>query len=130
MQGAFVIGPILGGFLSDQNDSKNASLFMAVVSVNIVALYAIFGLVVHCLTKWDPPEINLNDDTTLSDASGVEDNNRILTSDGEFRNGMQALQTRKRKNDDLGTLLRILTDNGSAEEEKGSKKSKKQTYLP
>lgn len=103
---------------------------MAVVSVNIVALYAVFGLVVHSLSKWNPPEINLNDDTIFSDASEIEDNNRILTSDGDFRNKMQALQARKRKNDDLGILLRILTDDGSAQEEKGNRKSKKQTYLP
>jgi MFS family permease len=53
MQSAFVIGPIIGGYLSDLYDSKSAATIMAVVSVNIVALYAICGLVVYCFTKWD-----------------------------------------------------------------------------
>jgi len=52
MQSAFVIGPIIGGYLSDKYDSKSAATIMAVVSTNIVALYAICGLVVHCFTKW------------------------------------------------------------------------------
>ena len=129
MQSAFVIGPILGGYLSDRDNSKSASMFMAVVSVNVVALYAIFGLVVHCLSKWDSPDLILDTDA-MSDTSFTADPVPNLTSEGEFKLGMQAIQSRKRKNDDLGTLLRILTDHGSAEEEKGGKRPKKQTYLP
>jgi hypothetical protein len=47
-----------------------------------------------------------------------------MTSDAEFKMDMQALRTRKNKKDDLGTLLRILTDFNSGEEEKVSKRKK------
>ncbi len=108
MQSAFVIGPIIGGYLSDKYDSKSAATIMAVASTNIVALYAICGLVVHCFTKWDQPSIDMTDDS-LSEMSFQADAKANMTSDAEFKLDMQALR-RKRKKDELGTLLQFLTD--------------------
>lgn len=63
-------------------------------------------------------------DDSLSEMSFYTDSRPIMTSDAEFKMDMQALRTRKNKKDDLGTLLRILTDFNSGEEEKVSKRKK------
>lgn len=51
IQLAFVIGPIIGGYLSDKFEAKNACTILAVIGINFVVLYAIFALIVHCLAK-------------------------------------------------------------------------------
>jgi len=37
--------------LSDKYEAKNACTILAVVGMNFVVLYAIFALIVHCLSK-------------------------------------------------------------------------------
>jgi len=103
MQSAFVIGPIIGGYLSYKYDTKSAATIMAVVSTNIVAIYAICALLVHCFTKWDQQPIVMTDDSQ-SEVSFNDDAKAVMTSDAEFRLDMQALR-KKRKKDELGTLL-------------------------
>ena len=45
---AFVIGPMVGGYLMDLYDAQNACLYMAVIGINLVVLYLLAAIFVHC----------------------------------------------------------------------------------
>jgi hypothetical protein len=133
IQTSFVIGPMVGGYLTDEYDSEAACILMVWLSMSIVALYAVFNLVIFCLSKWDAPEVDL-DVSMESDAEVSMARSSFKgmdTSDADFRKTMHDMQARKRKNDDLGTLLKVLTEN--SEDGKTSKRKTKNSqgkYLP
>jgi hypothetical protein len=130
IQSAFIAGPILGGFLTDDFDQQTACVLMAEFSLSIVALYATFSLAIYCLSKWDEPEVDLDVSAdTETEVSPSRNESMINTSDADFRKTMHALQSRKRKNDDLGTLLKFLTDNSEDGQPKKRKKGNSR-YLP
>lgn len=83
IQFAFVIGPIIGGYLSDKYEAKNACTILAVVGMNFVVLYAIFALIVHCLSKGEQKEVDLNVEDTQSEVESLPEVRNTFTSDSE-----------------------------------------------
>ena len=92
---------------------------MTKFSSGFVVLYMILNLLIYFMEKWEAPDLNLNaEPESDSELSIQRESSVINTTDAEFKHAMQGIQKRKRKNDDLGTLLRILTDN--SEDGKGN----------
>ena len=69
--------------MSDKYEAKNACTILAVVGMNFVVLYAIFALIVHCLSKGEYKEVDLNVEDTQSEVESLPEVRNTFTSDSE-----------------------------------------------
>ena len=97
---AFICGPILGGFLNDFSDMREACLWMSVSVAGFLLVYTVFAIFVHC-TVYEGKPVSLDDSTDagagLNRSRGGDELSRLLRTLTEDKSDRQSLIKRKKK---------------------------------